>query len=82
MFAQVAVRLSIGGAFAFSIETPDDLMAGFRIEASGRFAHSAKYIEQLAETNSLRVIAREKKIIRSEYAQPVHGYLFIVEKTR
>jgi len=26
-------------------------------------------------------MAREKKILRSEYAQPVHGYLFIVEKT-
>ena len=78
LFAQVAARLSVGGAFAFSIETPDDLMEGFRIEASGRFAHSAKYIEQLAETNSLRVIAREKKIIRSEYAQPARGYWWLL----
>jgi len=42
---------------------------------------SSAYVEQLAATHSLRVMAREKKILRSEYAQPVHGYLFIVEKT-
>jgi predicted TPR repeat methyltransferase len=82
LFAQVSARLSIGGAFAFSIETPDDLMEGFRIEASGRFAHSTQYIEQLAAMNSLRVIAREKKILRSEDAQPVHGYLFVLEKAQ
>lgn len=41
---------------------------------------SSAYVEQLAATNSLRVMTREKKILRSEYAQPVHGYLFIVEK--
>lgn len=80
LFTQVAARLSMGGRFAFSVETPDDLTEGFRIEATGRFAHAAKYIEQLAAKNSLRVVTREKTIIRSEYAQPVHGYLFIVEK--
>ena len=42
---------------------------------------SSAHVGQLAATNSLRVMAREKKILRSEYAQPVHGYLFIVEKT-
>ncbi len=79
LFTQVAARLAIGGRFAFSVETPDHLIDGFRIEATGRFAHSAAYIEQLAATNSLRAVTREKTVIRSEYAQPVHGYLFIVE---
>lgn len=80
LFAQISARLSTSGAFAFSIETPDDLTEGFRIEASGRFAHSTKYVEQLAATNSLRVIAREKKVLRSEDTQPVHGYLFVLMK--
>jgi predicted TPR repeat methyltransferase len=80
LFTQVSARLSTGGAFAFSIETPDDLMESFRIEASGRFAHSTQYIEQLAAMNSLSVIAREKKVLRSEDAQPVHGYLFVLGK--
>ncbi len=80
LFAQVSARLSIGGAFAFSVETPHDLMEGFRLEASARFAHSTQYIEQLAAMNSLCVIVREKKVIRSEDAQPVHGYLFVLVK--
>jgi predicted TPR repeat methyltransferase len=80
LFAQVTARLSTGGAFAFSIETPDDLIDGFRIGATGRFAHSAQYIEQLAVMNSLRVMVREKKVIRSEDAQPVNGYLFVLQK--
>jgi predicted TPR repeat methyltransferase len=81
LFAQVSARLSTGGAFAFSIETPDDLTEGFRIEASGRFAHSAQYIKQLAATNSLHVIACEKKVIRSEDTRPVNGNLFVLEKS-
>jgi predicted TPR repeat methyltransferase len=80
LFAAVARRLAAGGAFAFSIETPDDLPDGFRIQATGRFAHSTHYVETLAATNSLRVIARETTIIRTEAAEPVKGYLFVLRK--
>jgi predicted TPR repeat methyltransferase len=80
LFTAVATRLTAGGAFAFSIETPADLATGFRIQATGRFAHSAQYVETLAATHSLRVIASEKTVIRSEEAQPVNGYLFVLEK--
>ena len=79
LFAAVARRLSAGGAFAFSIETPDDLVDGFRIQTTGRFAHSAHYVDTLA-THSLRVMARERTIIRSEAAEPVKGYLFVLGK--
>jgi predicted TPR repeat methyltransferase len=80
LFAQISARLSTGGAFAFSIETPADLVDGFRIQTTGRFAHSAQYVEALAATHSLRVIAREKTVIRNEDAQPVTGYLFVLHK--
>jgi predicted TPR repeat methyltransferase len=81
LFTAVTARLSTGGAFAFSIETPDDLTDGIRLQPSGRFAHSAQYIAQLAAVNALHIITREATTIRSEDAQPVKGYLFVVEKT-
>ena len=80
LFAAVARCLSAGGTFAFSIETPAELVDGFRIQPTGRFAHSAQYVEALAATHSLSVIVREKTVIRSEVAQPVTGYLFVLVK--
>lgn len=80
LFAAVAARLRSGGAFAFSIETPADLVNGFRIQTTGRFAHSTHYVETLAATYSLSVIAREQTVIRSEDAQPVTGYLYVLRK--
>ena len=80
LFAAVASRLSMGGVFAFSTETPDDLIEGLSLQPNGRYAHSVRYIEHLAATNSLRVIARDASIIRTESAVAVKGFLFIIEK--
>jgi predicted TPR repeat methyltransferase len=80
LFTAAATRLATGGAFAFSIETPADLVDGFRIQTTGRFAHSTRYVETLAATYSLRVIAREQTVIRSEDAHPVTGYLYVLHK--
>ena len=80
LFAAVASRLSMGGVFAFSTETPDDLIEGLSLQPNGRYAHSVRYIEHLAATNSLRVIGRDASIIRTESAVAVKGFLFIIEK--
>lgn len=80
LFAAVASRLSIGGVFAFSTETPDDLIEGLSLQPNGRYAHAVRYIEHLAATNGLRVIGRDASIIRTESAVAVKGFLFIIEK--
>lgn len=81
LFSAVATHLAVDGVFAFSTETPDDLIDGWYFQPSSRYAHSARYIEQLASANALRVIAHEATVIRSENATAVKGFLFILEKT-
>ena len=81
LFSAVATHLVDGGVFAFSTETPDDLIDGLYFQTSSRYAHSVRYVEQLAAMNALRVIAREATVIRSENATAVKGFLFILEKT-
>lgn len=80
LFSAVATRLAVGGVFAFSTETPDDLVDGMCLQPSGRYAHSRRYVEQLAASNGFRVIAREATVIRTENTLAVKGYLFILEK--
>ena len=81
LFSEVASHLAVGGVFAFSTETPDDLIDGLCFQPSGRYAHSVRYIEQLAAANALRCTAREATIIRIENAVALKGFLFILEKT-
>ena len=80
LFNEVAARLASGGVFAFSTETPDDLLDGMCLQSSGRYAHSRRYIEQLAAANAFRIITREATVVRTENALAVKGYLFILEK--
>ena len=76
LFAALMQRLAPDGLFAFSVETSvaDDL----EIRASGRFAHSAKYIEGLAETHGLSILDRADQDIRLENKRPIAGALYIL----
>ena len=80
LFAAVAARLTLGGAFVFSTETPDELAEGLCLQPNGRYAHSVRYIEQQAAENGLRVIGSESTVIRTENAAEVKGFLFVIEK--
>lgn len=80
MFAAVTARLTAGGAFVFSTETPDELAEGLCLQPNGRYAHSVRYIEQQAAENGLRVIGSESTVIRTENAAAVKGFLFVIEK--
>ena len=80
LFAAVAARLTEGGAFVFSTETPDELAEGLCLQSNGRNAHSVRYIEQQAAENGLRVIGSESTVIRTENAAAVKGFLFVIEK--
>jgi predicted TPR repeat methyltransferase len=79
LFAAVTARLVPGGRFGFSTETPDDLREDFRLQPSGRYAHSEKYIERLAHEARLSIIEKVPTIIRTEKNLPVKGYVFVVQ---
>ncbi|WP_160297826.1 methyltransferase [Devosia chinhatensis] len=80
LFAAIVARLAPEGLFAFSIETAD--RDDVEIRASGRFAHSAAYIERLAKTHDLIVLRRQDHDIRLEDNRPIKGALYILARDR
>lgn len=77
VFAGASRRLNQGGRFAFSVER-DDTGQPFTLRNSGRFAHSAAYLQQLAEAHGYQVDLLEASTIRYEGGQPVEGYIAIL----
>ena len=79
MFELVAARLSEGGRFAFTTESPPALDADFALLPAGRFAHHPRYILRLAEGVGMNVVAQVDATIRTESGLPLAGHIFILE---
>jgi predicted TPR repeat methyltransferase len=72
--------LSAGGIFAFSTEgieaaSIDD--PGYRLEKTGRYAHSAGYLSGLAAANGFRILEMIPTQIRTEHGKPVNGQMAV-----
>jgi predicted TPR repeat methyltransferase len=81
---EAARLLRVGGALVFSVEaiekTPSDatgaeLPRDYRLLASGRYAHSADYLRQLARDNGFGKVDISPADIRLERGVPVRGWL-------
>jgi predicted TPR repeat methyltransferase len=62
LFGGVARILRAAGGFAFSVESCDD--TAWRLLASGRYAHSAAYLDRLAAEQGFVVAQRVPSVIR------------------
>ena len=78
MFACIARILRPGGLFVFSVETAAGAAPVLR--SSGRFAHPAPYIEQLASQFDFTIQAQQSHPIRQERDQPIPGALYLLER--
>ena len=61
-----------------SIDTLDG--SGFRLQQSGRFAHSDSYVEECVTRNGLRIESRHKTILRTEKGQGVDGMVYFIRQ--
>jgi predicted TPR repeat methyltransferase len=80
VFAGVRRTLAPGGAFGLTVELCE-ADAGFDLLPSLRYAHSERYIRQLAEHNQFQVLGVAKGSLREEDHQPVHGMAFHLGRT-
>ncbi|MBL0121400.1 MAG: tetratricopeptide repeat protein [Betaproteobacteria bacterium] len=80
IFALVAARLTGGGRFAFSTETPAGLEQDYFLLPTGRYAHGTRYIERLADDHAFAVTKRVDTRIRTENGIPLKGHVFILQK--
>lgn len=75
-FAAIRAAIAPDGLFVFSAERSesDDVA----IRSSGRYAHSASYIETLSTRCGFTVIEQRDIAIRQERNLPIKGYLYLL----
>lgn len=78
VFAACHSALRDGGLFAFSVESFEG--EGFILRQSGRFAHSARYIETLTEKHGFSIVLGEESVLRTEKHKPIAGHLYVLCK--
>ena len=81
-----AVRRSLrsGGVLAFTIESAEEVAEaagspGYWLRPSGRFAHHADYVRDLAAGNGFAIKQMQKVRLRLESRQPVMGWLVVMQ---
>jgi predicted TPR repeat methyltransferase len=77
VFAETAKALRGGGHFAFSTELHEG--EGYRLQTSGRFAHSPDYVKRIAEP-WFDEVAAVRTTIRLEGNERTPGHLFLVRR--
>lgn len=83
---EIARILRPGGYSAFTVESldalsgasePPDLERGYRLNGSGRFAHSIAYLRRLAREYGFESTQARDVVIRLEREIPVRGHLML-----
>lgn len=75
VFAAASRRMSVGGLFAFSVESLAE--GDFALRQSGRYAHSEGYIRRLAREHGFAVEGRRGVAIRAENGVGIEGAVFV-----
>jgi predicted TPR repeat methyltransferase len=68
------------GMLAFSIELLSQGEQDYYLHGGGRYSHSKAYIERLAATASLSILAYNETILRKEKGADVAGAVFVLAK--
>jgi len=81
LMREVARVLRPGGWFALSIEQPSQGCDSYRLEQSGRYAHSLAYVRRLVRELGYAERSCRDVAIRKHGAQALPGQLLVLEKT-
>ena len=76
LFSAVRRAGRVEAWFAFSIELTDG--ADFKLNETGRYAHSRSYIEFLSRKFGFTVAISQEETIRKQSGLPVVGELFVL----
>ncbi len=80
LFALIAKNISDNGVFIFTITLLDSYFTSYKLEKSGRYMHSCRYIEKNLKKAGFTILAKEKDVMRYEAEKPVFGMLFAARK--
>jgi len=76
IFRHASKILGTGCLFAFSVETMPG--TAFKMQTSGRYAHSSKYINELAVRHGFSLLENKEVTLRQECYQPIIGHIFVL----
>lgn len=79
VFAACTAALKPGGYFAFSLEAADDA-ENYRLQPTGRYAQSSRYIRGLAQAQMLQEAGFDQVVVRTTNGAPIPGYVFILRR--
>jgi len=77
VFEAVKRRLKPGGLFAFTTEA-EDQAANYVLRSSRRYAHSVKYLEELAKQYGFEQISAQRKTLRTEHRREMAGWVVVL----
>ncbi|MGQ3887906.1 tetratricopeptide repeat protein [Legionella sp. CNM-1927-20] len=78
LFQQISKHLESQGYFIFSTEISSTMP--WQLQESARFSHHEKYLEQLAEANSLNIIIKKQIVARHQEGVPLPSWLIVTQK--
>lgn len=79
-FENIARKLITNGLFAFTVERLENSSQNYILKPTGRFAHSKKYIQYLAQKYNFTIEKEEDIIPREHDGKPVEGCLYVLRK--
>jgi predicted TPR repeat methyltransferase len=79
VFAGVSRVMNRGGVFCFSVEQTGDEQT-FQLTTQQRYAHSERYVRQLAERHAFETVKMLRHAIREDQREPIAGLYFYLVK--
>ena len=79
ILAGVCKRLNENGLFLFTIEQSQD--ENYKLQSTGRYAHSKSYVKELAKKFNFDILGIEKIVPRKDGNLEIQGYLVSLQKT-
>ena len=79
VFSAVFRSLEPGGIFAFSTEFHEG-QEDFVLRPTGRYAHTANYTENLAQTYGFMIVNVENLVLRKEAGSDIQGNIHVLKK--
>jgi|GEM_PF-6460792 len=82
LFDAVNSHLLPTGIISFTVETTANAgPKGYKLEATGRFSHSADYVRETVKAAGLEILSSQEEVLQNDdHGQPIRGLVIVAEK--
>ncbi|OHE58522.1 MAG: hypothetical protein A2X71_02315 [Thiobacillus sp. GWE1_62_9] len=80
VFELSSTALKRSGLFAFTVEATKDETEDYVLQPTGRYAHSMRYLNELAQTFELEVKIQRDAVLRIDRGNPINGYTVVMRR--